>query len=169
MTSLLRRSAPLLLALLIVPLASTAHAQAATAGTPTNYWFTAGAGWGYAAESGDLLGQNSFALTGAATVQRGMFVASARTVRTSPGDAAVWDAGVLVGLGSSTRYRMRGSAGLGLGRIMGPGASAWTLPVEVQLAWRLRPGVALAAYGFGSFTAPSEFLGATLAVQLGHF
>jgi hypothetical protein len=155
-------------AVLLLALApSLVDAQITAASPRINYWLTAGAGWGLAAESGDLAPENAVAFTAAGTLQRGAFVASVRAARAS-GTRSVWDAGLLAGVGSPTRYRMRGSVAGGIGRIIGPGASAWTLPVELQLAWRLGPGVAVAAYGFGSFTGPREFLGATLAIQLGH-
>jgi hypothetical protein len=157
------------LPLVLIALSSVAmlEAQSTPAGPRTNYWLTAGAGWGLALESGDLAAENAVALTGAATIQYGPVVASLRTAHASPKASSLWDAGLLAGIGSPTRYRMRGSVAAGVGRLMGPGASAWTLPVELQLAWRLRPTLAVAAYGFGSFTGPHEMLGATIALQVG--
>lgn len=140
-----------------------------TPGPQLDYWLTGAVGWGLEAHSNQLAAHQSWAIAGALTVQRRALVLSARSVHASPGSASVWDAGLLVGAGTPASMRMRGSVAAGLGRISGPVGSAWTLPVELQLAWRLRPGLAVAAYGFGSFTAPHEMLGMTLALQLGHF
>src|SRR5262249_45653514 len=101
------------------------------------------------------------------TVQHGALVVSARGIRSEIGSTSIWEGGVLAGVGTPSRYPLRGSVAAGLGRMDGIGASAWTLPVELQLAWRLSPHLAIAAYGFGSFTGPQQMLGATVAVQLG--
>jgi hypothetical protein len=162
---------PLLAALLLAQfsLAVPLQAQAAGPGPRLQYWITGGVGWGLEAHSGQLASHQGLAFAGAATLQQGVLVVSARSIHASPEQGSVWDAGLLAGVGSPAGYRMRGSVAAGIGRITGPAASAWTLPLELQLAWRLRPGLALAAYGFGSFTGPQEMLGVTLAVQLGRF
>jgi hypothetical protein len=164
-----RRSLIAVALLAQISLASPLMAQAASAGPRLHYWITGGLGWGLEAHSGQLAPHQSLAFAGAATMQHGALVVSARSIHAAPSQGSVWDAGLLAGVGSPAAYRMRGSVGAGLGRISGPTANAWTIPVEVQLAWRLRPGLAVAAYGFGSFTGPQEMLGMTLALQLGRF
>jgi hypothetical protein len=169
MTIVLRLVRPYLYCIIVLLLAFPLTGQSQSSGSRSSYWLTGGAGWALANSDGSLAEHNGSAFVAAASVQHGALMASARGVRTTATAAAIWDAGVLAGVGSPTHYRMRGSVAAGLGRIMGSGSSAWTLPVELQLAWRLSPRVAIAAYGFGSFTGPHEILGATLAVQIGRW
>lgn len=163
------RSIRVLAGLALLGVATSLSAQQTPTGPRIDYWLTGAVGWGLEAHSNQLAAEQSWAIAGAFTVQHRALVISARSVHASPTKASVWDAGLLVGAGTSTSYSMRGSVAAGLGRISGPVGSDWTLPVELQLAWRLRPGLAVAAYGFGSFTAPHEMLGMTLALQFGHF
>lgn len=158
-----------LTALSLLPLfIITAPVTAQTHATPS-YWFTGGAGWAMRSERGSLAQDNGSALVAGGTIQTGAFVASGRWARAHSGETAVWDAGLLAGIGSPTRYRMRGSIAAGLGRVNGFQTSGWTVPVELQLAWKLQDGVALGVYGFGSFSGPHEFIGTSVVLQLGHF
>jgi hypothetical protein len=163
------RSTCIVAGVALLGLAAPLSAQQTAAGPRLQYWITGGVGWGLEAHTNQFAADQALALSGAVTVQHKALVVSARSVHASPTNGSVWDAGLLVGAGTPTSYRMRGSVAAGLGRISGPVGSAWTLPVELQLAWRLQPGLAVAAYGFGSFTAPHEMLGVTLALQVGHF
>lgn len=164
--TLLSRHILLALLFALPCLTTPLHAQSIAA---PHYWVTAGAGWGMRTAPGFLALDNGSSLVAAGTIQSGAFVASGRWARAHTGESSTWDAGLLVGLGSPTRYRMRGSIAAGLGRVSGFQTTGWTLPVEVQLAWRLREGVAVGLYGFGSFAGPQDFVGTSVVLQLGHF
>jgi hypothetical protein len=42
-----------------------------------------------------------------------------------------------------------------------------TLPVEVQLGWRLTPSIGFGIAGFAAVTGPSQMLGFTAGFQVG--
>jgi hypothetical protein len=150
-------------------LASPLAAQDSAAPLPRwHYWLTAGAGVADVVDEGSLAGETVSALAGLVTVQRSSFVASARWTRASVNPTSAWDVGLLAGLTTSPRYAFRGSVAAGVGRVeSGRGRAGATLPVEVQLVWRLGPAVGVGLYAFGSFTGHAEYAGATLALQMG--
>jgi hypothetical protein len=90
------------------------------------------------------------------------------STRASVTPTSAWDVGVLAGLTTSPRHAFRGSVAAGIGRVeSGQGRAGATLPVEVQLVWRLGPAVGVGVYAFGTFTGHAEYAGATLALQMG--
>ncbi len=132
------------------------------------YWLTAGAGVGTMTDKGVIGGRNGTALAAAGSVQYRAFVASARWARASDDPGAVWDVGVLAGVGTSPRPAVRGSIAAGLGRVESRlDGSGVAVPVELQLTWRITPTLGAGIYTFGSFGGPAEFVGAAFAVQIG--
>jgi hypothetical protein len=164
---------PLLLAFLVAPLCTPSSAvaqQAPVVASSWHYWVSAGGGLAYVKDERGILGDNGSALSAAATVQHGAMVASARWVRSSSSLEGAWDVGLLAGVGTSAAIPVRGSVAAGIGRIESRfGVADVTIPVEVQFSWRVAGNVGLGVYGFGSFSSPSGFYGATLAVQVGHW
>ncbi len=134
----------------------------------TQYWLTAGAGVDYLTSSGTLFGESGTATTLAATVQHRALVGTTRWIRTTSGPRSSWQFGGLVGVGSPGRFPVRGSVMAGVGVTGGTDdGAALTLPVEVQLGWRLTPVLGLGAAVFTNFGGPVETAGVTFGIQLG--
>lgn len=153
--------------LLIALLPDSLPAQ--TVGTHhTQYWLTAGAGVGYLVSSETWVGETGTVTSLTATLQHRTLVSSVRWTRAAIGSRSGWHLGALAGVGSPARYSVRGSVTAGLG-IAGGSADgvALTLPVEVQLGWRLTSAVGLSTALFGNFGGPTETLGVTFGLQLG--
>jgi hypothetical protein len=131
-------------------------------------WLTAGAGVANISDERSFKGEAGSALVALGSLQYRSVVVSTRLVRASASPTTGWDLGLLAGLGSSLKYPVHGSIAAGLGRVeSGLGQAGVTFPVELQLGWRLGPTVGAGIYAFGSFGGPAEFLGATLALQIG--
>ncbi len=145
------------------------QAQSATIPAPgPRYWLTGGAGFSTFSNDSRLLWAHGTALAAAGTVQYGTLVASARWARSSDSPDAAWDVGLLAGVGSPTRYPVHGSIAAGIGRVEDrQGHAGATVPLEVQLGWRLSPVLGVAVYRFGNLGGPAGALGAVFAVQLG--
>jgi hypothetical protein len=164
------RTSPWIGALSTLFFATTTSAQSAPPRpAATVYWLSAGAGVSHLAPDVNPLGETGVALAAAATIQHHSLVASIRGTRSRAGGFSGWDLGLLGGLGSPARYPVRGSLAAGLGLAGRAGASAGlTLPLELQLSWRLTPGVGLGTYVFANFGGPADALGAAFGVQVGH-
>lgn len=134
----------------------------------TQYWLTAGAGYGYLANNSWPLGRSGSSAAFAASIQHGIFVSSVRWAGSRTEGQSGWDMGLLAGLGSPSRYAVRGSIGAGLGLARDyRGNSAVTVPLELQLGWRLTSSVGVGTYAFGNLGGPSEALGVAAALQIG--
>jgi hypothetical protein len=134
----------------------------------TVYWLSAAAGVSHLFDDDYPLGETGAGLAAAASIQHHSLVASLRSTLSRAGGRSGWDLGLLGGLGSPARYPVRGSIAAGLGLAGGAGKSAGvTLPVELQLSWRLTPGIGLGTYVFANFGGPVGALGAAFGVQVG--
>lgn len=102
------------------------------------------------------------------TIQSRQLVLSTRAAVANLPDGTRWDLGLLGGIGTSTAPPVYGSvaAGLGWGQVSRQDGSL-TLPVEIQLGWRLNRFVGVGLYGFANFGGRSEAVGASLALRLG--
>ena len=161
----LPRSLILVGSILLLPAAL--HAQAAPPHA-TQYWLSAGAGIGVIGTSGTWKGATGTATSLGLTVQRHAFVTSVRWVRASDTPLAAWHLAAMAGLGTSPRFPLRGSlaAGLGVAGRSDDGAHL-TLPLELQLGWRVAPGIGVGVVGFAHLGGPTTTLGAAFGLQLG--
>lgn len=155
-----------LAAIALVPGVVSAQAPVTHA---TQYWLSAGAGVGMA-ETGK--GFPNLEFTGATTlgftVQHRVLVGSIRWARTSSSGSSEWFAGGMLGAGSRPSAPIRGSIAAGLGVAGGPvGGNDLTVPVELQLGFRLTPVIGLGATGFAAVAGKHQSIGATFGLQLG--
>ena len=144
---------PLLL-LSFAPIAAGAQGDPPT--SRLTFWASAGYGYGAAGQYAGMEEAASVNLS----AQRGRMLLSLRAagVTSSIFDWSS-DIGLLAGLATSPASRFHAGAG--------PDGIRFTIPAEVQLAWRFAPYVGLALYGFASLNGDDSFGGVTIAVQAG--
>lgn len=134
----------------------------------TQYWLSGGAGLGVVGTSGTWTGATGTATSLGLTVQHRAFVSSVRWTRASKTPFSAWNLGAMAGVGSSARFPLRGSLATGLGVAGGSDDGAHlTVPVELQLGWRLGPTIGLGAVGFAHLGGPTSTVGATFGLQIG--
>jgi hypothetical protein len=154
---------PLLL-LTFAPIAAGAQGDPPT--SRLTFWASAGYGYGAAGQYAGMEEAASVNLS----AQRGRMLLSLRAagVTSSIFDWSS-DIGLLAGLATSPASRFHAGAALGVGgaHTTGPDGIRFTIPAEVQLAWRFAPYVGLALYGFAALNGDDSFGGVTIAVQAG--
>lgn len=150
-------------------LTTVLHAQAPVGPrVTTQYWLTAGAGVGTLWDDNHWFGTSAASMTIAASVQHGLLVGSLRSVRFQDRGNSAWDFGLLAGAGSPSRYPMRGSIGAGLGLTTDSrGHSGVTIPLELQLGWRLTSTFGVGSYLFANLGGPTQTYGIAAAIQVG--
>jgi hypothetical protein len=157
-------------AVLLLPLRPLLAQSAPPPVHPFNFWLSGGGGIATADDAHSLTSENGTTIVAAGTVQYRHFLSSVRWRSVTAGSTRGWDLGLLGGIGTSPRYGFRGSIAAGLGVSDGersePGV---TVPVEVQLSWRLRPGLGIGTYAFANFGGEATALGAALVLQVGRF
>jgi hypothetical protein len=108
------------------------------------------------------------ALAAAVSIQSHAFVATARWARADAGFASGWDAGLLAGIGSPFKYAVHGSVAAGVGRVQDErGQAGVTVPLELQLGWRLAPSIGTSLYAFTNLGGPADLFGLTIGIRLG--
>lgn len=148
-------------------LSTALQAQTQPART-TQYWITAGAGVVSLWDDRAWLGQGGQTYALAASLQRGVLVGSVRGIRATADHSSGWGAGLLLGAGSPARYDVHGTVGAGLGISSDSrGRTGVTLPLELQLGWRLSHSFGLGTYFFANLGGPSQSFGAAASIQIG--
>lgn len=157
-------------ALLVLPLRPLFAQSALPPARAWNYWLSGGGGFATALDDHSWTADNGTTIVAAGTVQYRNFITSVRWRSVTAHTTSGWDAGLLAGLGTSPRYGFRGSIAAGLGVSDGERSTpGMTVPVEVQLSWRLRPGLGIGTYAFANFGGDATAIGAALVLQVGRF
>jgi hypothetical protein len=134
----------------------------------TQYWVSAGAGISQLWDDNNWIGTTGPSMTFAASVQHGVLVASVRSARFEARGKSGWDLGLIAGAGSPSRFPVRGSVGAGLGITTDTrGHSGVTIPLELQLGWRLTSSFGFGTYLFGNLGGPAQTFGAAVGIQVG--